>query len=84
MPNPFNPATEIAFELDREQDVRLDVYDLAGRRVTTLAAERFAAGHHTVTWRGRDQSGQAVPSGAYLVRLVTERAVRSQKVMLAR
>ena len=83
-PNPFNPATRITFVLDREEEVRLEVYDLAGRRVATLAAERFAAGSHTATWRGCDESGRALPSGAYVVRLVTDSAVRSQKVMLAR
>ena len=83
-PNPFNPATRIAFVLDRKEDVRLEVYDLAGRRVATLAAEWFTAGSHAVTWRGCDDSGRALPSGAYVVRLVTGSAVRSQKVMLAR
>ena len=69
-PNPFNPLTEIRFELGRREQVRLTVYDLLGRRVRTLlAATALPVGPHSVIWDATDDSGQRVSSGTYLYRL---------------
>ena len=81
-PNPFNPETEIRFELRRAGSVRLGVYDVAGRRVAVLADGVRAAGGHHVTWRGRDDAGRLLPSGAYYVRLETAEGRDTRKVML--
>ena len=63
-PNPFNPATEFAFRLDREMAVSLVVYDIAGREVDRLLEREMGAGRHQVTWQPRD-----MPSGTYFYRL---------------
>jgi len=63
-PNPFNPATEIRFELPRASHVRLDVYDVAGRRVATLLDEPRAGGAHSVVF-----SPENLASGTYLALL---------------
>ena len=68
-PNPFNPRTTIHYDLPESGSVRLQVYDLSGRLVTTLVDEVRALGFHEVTWTGRDASGRSVPSGVYLCRL---------------
>ncbi|MBM4131348.1 hypothetical protein FJ250_10050, partial [bacterium] len=68
-PNPFNPQTTFSFELITAGPAHLEIYDLSGRRVRTLAAGDLAAGRHEVRWDGRDQSGRAAPSGGYLGRL---------------
>jgi hypothetical protein len=69
-PNPFNPTTEIKFDLDREISVTIAVYDLYGRRVRHLSSRQvFPAGSHSVFWDGKDESGHQVPSGTYLTRL---------------
>jgi hypothetical protein len=68
-PNPFNPSTEIRFELPSRAEVTLEVLDLRGRRIATLVAEPRAVGRHTVTWDGRDDRGATVASGTYLTRL---------------
>jgi endonuclease I len=81
-PNPFNPATSIAFSLARPADAELAVYALDGKRVATLETGHLEAGPHSVRWRGRDASGRLVPSGAYLVRLRGEGQVASTKVLL--
>lgn len=65
-PNPFNPATTIAFSLAEAGRVRLDVYDVAGRLVQRLADGDFAAGRHEFVWAGHDQAGRKVASGIYL------------------
>ncbi len=83
VPNPFNPATRIGFDLAGEGRVALAVYDAGGRRVRTLiAGEPRAAGHHEVVWRGVDERGAPVPSGVYFYRLEAGGAVESRKMLL--
>lgn len=69
VPNPFNPGTEISFSLVAACRLEVDLYDLAGRRVTRLAAGEFAPGGHRVPWRGADDRGAPMPSGVYLARI---------------
>lgn len=78
-PNPFNPSTRIGFSLARDTRVDLAVFDLAGRRVATLAQGPLAAGDHRVTWDGRTDLGGSAPAGMYRYVLVTptERTSRS-------
>jgi len=68
-PNPFNPATTLAFELPAAGETDLSVYNAAGRRVATLVAGQVEAGPHSVTWRGVDDDGRAVASGVYFFKL---------------
>ncbi len=68
-PNPFNPSTKIAFDLAAPTNVRLEIFDVAGRRVTTLVNEQTPGGRHVVTWDGRDNRGRTQASGAYFYRL---------------
>lgn len=81
-PNPFNPSTRIAFTLERELAVRLDVHDLQGRRLRTLVAATLPAGAHTASWDGRDAAGQSLASGVYLARLAAGEESRSLKLLL--
>jgi len=83
-PNPFNPATELSFTLDRAGTADLAVFDLSGHKVRTLASGTFGAGPHAVTWQGRDDAGRAMPAGVYFARLVTAGGVRSVKLMLVK
>ena len=68
-PNPFNPATELAFELPERADVELAVYDVSGRKVATLVEGAVEAGRHHVAWNGTDDAGRSVASGVYFFRL---------------
>ena len=82
VPNPFNPLTEIRFELSKPQQARVAVYDVTGRLVKILADGHLEAGPHARIWQGRDSSGRQVPSGAYYVRLVADGRVDHHKMML--
>ena len=84
VPNPFNPRTSLELALAREADIDVAVYDLAGRRVRTLAAGRLGAGTHTLVWDGADGSGQGVASGVYLVRAVGAGESMVRRVALVR
>jgi len=84
-PNPFNPRTEIAFELPASVRVSLSVYDAAGRRVRTLVAgEDMGVGRHAVRWDGCGDGGRRLPSGSYLCRLEAGGQVVGLTVMLAK
>ncbi len=67
-PNPFTRSTALAFDLPRAAHVRLEVFDVNGRRVRTLVAAPRSAGRHSATWDGRDDQGERVPAGLYLSR----------------
>jgi hypothetical protein len=65
-PNPFSEATAIRFALPVAARARLEIFDLAGRRVRLLADEELPPGHHAVRWDGRDDAGRSVPPGVYV------------------
>jgi len=65
-PNPFNPTTEIRFELRRDSDVTITVFAADGRRVASLADGYMAAGLQSVSWDGRDHTGRTMSSGTYI------------------
>jgi hypothetical protein len=62
-PNPFNPTTEIRFDLPEPATVSLAIYDLLGRKVADLATGRYEAGYHSAVWNASDMA-----SGVYLAR----------------
>ena len=68
-PNPFNPSTQIAYEVPQQAHLTLTVYNLLGQEVVRLVNTVQHAGRYTVTWDGRNAQGQAVSSGVYLYRL---------------
>ena len=72
-PNPFNPSTEISFELGQDyKTVELTVFNMVGQSVFEVSMEDMVAGFHRVTWSGSSLDGKLVPSGLYLYRISTE------------
>jgi flagellar hook assembly protein FlgD len=64
--------------------VRLDIYDLQGRRLATLHNGALDAGMHTLSWDGRDAAGRVAAGGIYLVRCRNGQAVYNHKIILAK
>lgn len=82
-PNPFNPETHIRFELGAQENVKLMIYDALGRQVRTLVyGQSFSPGIHAVNWDGRNNKGQAVPSGVYIYRIKAGSYIADKKMML--
>ena len=81
-PNPFNPSTQIAYDLAKDSNVRLEIFDLMGRNVKTLVNGKQIAGRHMATWNATDNFGQPVSAGVYLYRLHTENKVFTRKMIL--
>ncbi|MCF7913375.1 MAG: DUF1565 domain-containing protein [Candidatus Cloacimonetes bacterium] len=76
-PNPFNPETNILFELFFGSNVLIEIYNTKGQKVTTLINESFDAGSHKVTWNAEDYG-----SGIYLLRLNTAEKSEIKKLIL--
>jgi len=83
-PNPFNPQTEIRFDLAQEGRAQLSIYTADGRRVRTLVKGALPAGRHAVAWDGRDERGNSVASGVYLMRLESGKETAARKIVLAK
>ncbi|OQY29386.1 MAG: hypothetical protein B6244_04010 [Candidatus Cloacimonetes bacterium 4572_55] len=81
-PNPFNPATTIAFSLHEKGRVELEVYNIAGQKVKTLLDNKMNPGVHSVSWQGENDNGLAVSSGVYFYRLKTEFGFERSKRMV--
>ncbi|MFC1481880.1 leucine-rich repeat domain-containing protein [Candidatus Neomarinimicrobiota bacterium] len=81
-PNPFNPSTNIRFDLPVTGEISLIVYDILGREVAELASGLQPAGYHQLRWSGRAANGSSVPTGMYFARLVTPEYSKSIKMLL--
>ena len=68
-PNPFGTETVLRFDLPRRERVRIDIYDVQGRRVHTLANREYESGYHRLTWDGRDAAGRRKEPGVYYSRI---------------
>jgi hypothetical protein len=83
-PNPFRAATSLRFVVPRSGRIRLDVFDVAGRRVATPVDAVLPAGAHSVPWDGRDVTGRQASSGVYFLRLSTPEGSRTARVIRLR
>lgn len=82
-PNPFNPVLQARVRLAADGPLDADVFDVAGRRVKTLARGRRLAGEHTLSWNGETESGPA-PAGVYLLSIRSADVQLSRKILLVK
>lgn len=77
-PNPFNPQTNIRFELPDTRVVRIDIYNIFGQHISTLTNQKYASGLHEVYWNGFNMQNMSVNSGVYycMINAGPERLVR--------
>ncbi|UCE02585.1 MAG: choice-of-anchor B family protein [Candidatus Latescibacterota bacterium] len=80
-PNPFNPSTQVRFQLQRAGRVELLVFDVRGRVVRTLARGHLGAGVHERSWEGRSREGQ-LASGTYWIRLHADGGAHVRRAIL--
>jgi hypothetical protein len=81
-PNPFNPATTVAFDLAKPAAVRIGIYDVSGRLVKTLVDRSMEAGSHEVLWNGTNSAGTGVPSGVYFYMMTTSEGFSATRKMI--
>lgn len=83
-PNPFNGSTALHIGMPKAGDVRLEVYDVAGRRVATRNAGQLAAGWREVSFDGRTDGGQPLASGVYFYRVYAGGEMHTRKMVISR
>jgi hypothetical protein len=83
-PNPFRESTRVRFQLPARDRVRLDVFDVQGRRVRVLIDASMEAGAHQIGWDGRDDRGHDLASGLYFYRLQQRNQQIEQRVLRIR
>ena len=83
-PNPFDAHTSVRWDLSRAARVRVDVFDVAGRRVSTLLDAQRPAGSGEVRWLGRDDHGRSVSAGVYFVRVSAMGQTRTARAVILR
>ena len=78
-PNPFNPVTTISYGLPIDSEISLTIYDVEGKKITTLTNGIQTAGDHTVEW-----NASSYPSGVYFVKLNADQFTQTQKLILVK
>ena len=83
-PNPFNPSTQITFQLGEAGHAVVTVHNILGERVRTLVDGLIGQGTQTVVWDGRGSDGSPASSGLYFCRLETGTTTQTMKMILAK
>ena len=81
-PNPFNPSTNISFDLPVASQVKLEILNVLGQQVRTVLNEFHEAGAHSVVWDGRDEYGSTTASGIYFYRITAGEHQAVKKMMM--
>jgi hypothetical protein len=81
-PNPFNPSTSIQFQVPKQSDVSIVVYDMLGQQVKSLFEASVQAGIYTVQWDGSNNSGLKMSSGSYIYRMNADGFVETREMIL--
>jgi len=78
-PNPFNNSTLLSFDLRKTSNVKVEIYDMLGRRIATIADGVYDSGNHSVIWNADN-----LPSGLYFCKITTGDSAQTQKITLLR
>ena len=81
-PNPFNPTTQIRFDLPTNDNVNLTIYNMLGQKVKVFSINNISAGYHQITWDATNDIGDPVSAGVYLYQLQTSEFVKTKKMIL--
>ena len=81
-PNPFNPVTQINYQLPEDSFVDLKIYNVRGQEVATLVSGMVNAGYQSVIWQGKDNQGVIQPTGIYFVKMDSDLYQKTRKIVL--
>ena len=81
-PNPFNPVTNITYDIPEVSDVTLEIYNVMGQRVRTLATGSHEPGRYQIMWNATNDYGQGLSSGMYIYRIQAGDFVSVKKLVL--
>jgi hypothetical protein len=83
-PNPFNPSTQISYTVAAPGAVRIEIFDMSGKSVSSVEFPDRQPGTHTYQWDGRDNLGKSVASGSYIYRVSVNGVMKEKKMLLVR
>jgi hypothetical protein len=81
-PNPFNPSTNLQYDLPEQAQITLTIYNLMGREITQLVNTTQEAGYRSVQWDATDFFGKPVSAGVYLYQIRAGEFVQTRKMVL--
>jgi len=81
-PNPFNPSTNIEFNLETGSTISIDIFNLLGQKIKSIQNGYLTNGKHSVKWNGKDEKGKSVGSGLYFARISDGKMSVTQKLIL--
>ena len=82
-PNPFNPQTNIRFDVPVASNVTVTIYNILGEKIRKFE-KRYEAGTHTLMWDGKNSSGEDIASGVYFYKLSAGNYQETRKMVLIR
>jgi len=80
-PNPFNPVTNVDFTVPEVSDVSIAIYSLLGREIMSQT-NTYQPGSYKLAWNGRDQMGNILPSGVYILKMESGNFLETRKLVL--
>jgi len=81
-PNPFNPVTNINFDIAKSGKVTIDIYNIRGQKVRSLIDDTYEVGRYNVQWNGTDDTGRDVSSGVYFYMMKAEDYNQIRRMLL--
>ena len=80
-PNPFNPNTTFIIDVSNGSSMRLDIFNILGKKVKSINKKVFPQGTHKITWNATNDIGESVESGVYLYELFINNRLQTGKLL---
>ena len=81
-PNPFNPVTNITYDIPEVTQVKIDIYNISGQKISTLAQGQHEPGRYRIQWNATNNYGKPLSSGMYIYRIRAGNFVSVKKLIL--
>jgi hypothetical protein len=81
-PNPFNPSTQIKVTVKERSNIQIVIYNILGKEIKTFLDENLPAGEYTIQWNGKDNEGNDLSGGVYLIRMIAGSYQKTIKTIL--
>jgi len=81
-PNPFNSESVINYSVKQYSRAKIKIFDLLGKEITTLLDKEISPGNYSINWEAKDNYGNSLPSGVYLIVLQTNNSIKTSKTIL--
>ena len=84
LPNPVSSSAKISFQLDEQQQGKIELYDLSGKLVSTLYEGVFTKGENEFIWNPSENKNNVLSNGTYICRIISGKMIGTKKILLIR